>query len=362
MKLKKKITSPLKAKVIFMKYNRDSQVLEIWKSQGHALDLYHQIESSKQIDEIGIYCRYFTDEEREPQGHSWAQEQGLANVFLYHWNPLMVFSQQLFFTWRPRFHRCGHEGFPCRRKASRKSVGSLFLFPQWHHNSQGAWTTPAFLAALRTSVGRGTPRQQWSPLLVKGWMRRRLRGSQSRPGHTSCSGSPWTFTRSVTLDKWQDSLGLRFLRWKEEVISPSSLGRYSGKGGRGGGAKEPRPIIGDQAGREKEKMWGSHGPDNGLTWNLQPGEGGGDGVRGSGMWEIRLASQGWDLPRKVLSLIWSDKCSWQCSLREGDVASVVWFLDDCYWRAGVYVPTAEDASSNACGWAVSSHAFTFALL
>lgn len=49
-----------------------------------------------------------------------------------------------------------------------------------------------------------------------------------------------------------------------------------------GVGKEPCLSHRDQAGRE-EIMWRNHGPGSGLAWNLPPGEGWGDGVRGSSM-------------------------------------------------------------------------------
>lgn len=62
-----------------MKQNRYCRGLEIGHSLGHMLAMYYQMKLSKQIDEGGIYCPCFIDAEREPQRHSWAQDQELAN-------------------------------------------------------------------------------------------------------------------------------------------------------------------------------------------------------------------------------------------------------------------------------------------
>lgn len=75
--------------------------------------------------------------------------------------------------------------------------------------------------------------------------------------------------------------------WFSQVKRGSDLTFLSGEvqwgvGGWEGVGKEPCPSHRDQAGRE-EIMWGNHGPGNGLAWNLPPGEGWGDGVRGSSM-------------------------------------------------------------------------------
>lgn len=196
----------------------------------------------------------------EPESHTQAAP---LNVCLHRWNPLMVLS---IFS-----HGCLHsrhdEGFPCRRKTSGKSNPSLFLLPQWCHSSQVAWKTSAFLSHTENlCVWLGAVAERRPPIGGEGKMCRQLRGTQGRPGHTSAHHLGAS-SRSVTLDVWWDSVGLCFLRWKEEVISPSSLGRFCrGAGGEGG-----CPVIGDQAGRE-EIMWGNHGPGNGLAWNLRPSE------------------------------------------------------------------------------------------